>query len=94
MMEYLVPSFILHKIDDSIAHKCSDEKLLELGLLYGDILSFRQCFSDNQSQIFTIPVKSYKERADELNRKLKRTHTSRLNSCKKTVIYHQTKLPC
>ena len=82
-LDYLLSGFIVNKIDDSVCSKCSDSKLLELGLAYGDLLSFRSYFQLPESS--TTQVKSYEERAKILKDKLKRSHTDRVDSRSRPV---------
>lgn len=69
-LEYLLPNFICLKIDDNVASNISDHKLLEMGLVYGDLLAFKQMFTDPRSCI----MKSYEQRSEELKKELKKTH--------------------
>eukprot|EP00794_Sanderia_malayensis_P002482 gene2482-2857_t len=63
---YLLPQFKLNKIDDSIAHKCSDEILLQMGLLYGDLLSFHETFPKDQiSTTTTTTTANYRYPTEE-----------------------------
>ena len=62
--------FIMNKINDSIASSVSDEKLMEFGLVYGDILSYRGMFPPNNNSV----IPTYKERAAELKDKIRRAH--------------------
>ena len=75
---------MLNKIDDNIANKCSDAKLLEMGLIYGDLLSFREFFPD-KCRTVDDTMKTYAERSEELKKKLKRTHTSRIDTINRPV---------
>lgn len=86
-MDYLISGFVVNKIDDTVASQCTDEKLLQLGLVYGDLLSFRKHFPGPKTEISDAKttVKSYSERAEELKQKLKRTHTGRINACQRPV---------
>ena len=70
---YLLNSFILSKIDDTVAADADTTKLMDLGLVYGDIISYRQMFQSTS----TPKVASYKERAQELKMKIQRTHSGR-----------------
>ena len=67
----LQTSFVCYKIDDFVASKVTDSKLMEMGLVYGDILAFRQVFPDS----ITPSTMNYEERAEELKKQLKRNHT-------------------
>ena len=58
-LDYLLPSFICYKIDDFVAPKVAESKLLEIGLVYGDILAYKQIFVDPT----VSTIKSYEERA-------------------------------
>uniref|UniRef100_A0A7M5X188 Uncharacterized protein n=1 Tax=Clytia hemisphaerica TaxID=252671 RepID=A0A7M5X188_9CNID len=77
---HLLENFIVNKIDDTVAPFCDDKKLLDLGLLYGDLISFKQTFCESSSKVTT-----YREKAQNLKTKLKRTHTERLSSTKRPV---------
>ncbi|XP_057300474.1 uncharacterized protein LOC130632632 [Hydractinia symbiolongicarpus] len=84
-IEYLLNSFILNKIDDNVAPQVEQQKLVELGLAYGDILSYRL--------IFALPVveeKSYHEKADELRKILKRAHSGKGHSLEQDFIDIET----
>eukprot|EP00794_Sanderia_malayensis_P002220 gene2220-2527_t len=70
-LEYLSVSFLCNKIDDKVAGNVNDSKLMELGLAYGDILAYRQCFPMASSS----KTLSYHERGNELKAKLKRNHS-------------------
>ena len=72
-LSYLLNSFILSKIDDTVAADADTTKLMDLGLVYGDIISYRQMFQSTS----TPKVASYKERAQELKMKIQRTHSGR-----------------
>lgn len=63
--------FKVNKIDDSCAAGVDTAKLISIGLAYGDIITYRQVFKTASS----IVEKSYKERADELKKRLKRPHS-------------------
>ena len=39
-LSYLLNSFILSKIDDTVAADADTTKLMDLGLVYGDIISY------------------------------------------------------
>ena len=62
---YLINSFMISKIDDTVAEKVDISKLLELGLVYGDVIAYRQFFStqNNVNDNNSDKVLSYKERA-------------------------------
>ena len=62
----MIYSFIAHKIDDSVANAVSESKLAELGLVYGDVIAFKAEFCPSVTSTF-------RERAAELKRKIKRT---------------------
>ena len=69
-MSYVLPSFVCHKIDDTVATDVTDAKLSDVGLLYGDILSYRHTFQSEKVKV----IKSYEEKAEELRKKLRKTH--------------------
>ena len=60
----------MNKISDDIASSISDEKLMVFGLVYGDILSYREMFPPNNNS----PIRTYKKRAVELKDKIRRAH--------------------
>ena len=70
-MDYLFKSFVVNKIDDNVVPKVDNAKLNEIGLAYGDIVSYHQFFPDNKD----TTMFSYRQRAEELKNKLKRTHS-------------------
>ena len=72
-LSYLLNSFILSKIDDTVPGDADTTKLMDLGLVYGDIISYRQMFPSTS----TSKVASYKERAQELKMKIQRFHSGR-----------------
>jgi len=43
-LSYLLNSFVLNKINDRIAFAVEGTKLMEIGLVYGDVIAFRQKF--------------------------------------------------
>ena len=78
--KHILGTFICFKIDDTIAHNVCDQKLMEIGLVYGDILLYRQLFPGKATS-----QKSYEERKDELKKKLKRTHNFGKNKEKRQI---------
>ena len=58
--------------DDTVAHNVNNQKLMEIELVYGDILLYRQFFSGKDTT-----QKSYEDRKEELKKKLKRTQTKK-----------------
>ncbi|XP_057308106.1 uncharacterized protein LOC130645989 [Hydractinia symbiolongicarpus] len=87
-MDCLLPTFIANKVDDSIAHLCTEKINFWKWVYcsYGDLLSLRQTFPNMPgNQTSGEGKKHYRERAEELKQKLKRTHTCRLNACKKLI---------
>ena len=70
MSRICVRKFILNKISNDIAGYVSDENLMEFGLVYGDILSYRGMFPPNKDSA----ILTYKERAAELKDKIRRVH--------------------
>ena len=77
---YCLNSFIKNKIDDSIACSVSDQKLLQIGLSYGDIQSCRQYFPNNKGIGLIKSSQSYSEKLETLKATLKRTHCGRNGS--------------
>ena len=80
-LSYLLNSIILSKIDDAVAGDADTTKLMDLGLVYGDIISYRQTFPSDS----TPKVASYKERAQELKTKIQRTHSGRTDVMKRPI---------
>lgn len=76
--------FICYKIDDELTCKVSNEKLTEIGLLYGDILAYHQTFKENEN------ITPYEQRAAELRSRLKRSHTVRMGSNNKPIKMKET----
>ena len=56
-----------------------EEKLVTLGLAYGDILNYKQTFSQKKER------KSYIDRAGELRRKIRRIHGGKSNTANKLI---------
>ena len=75
----LFETFKAHKIDDICASQVQEEKLVTLGLAYGDILNYKQTFCQNKES------KSYMNRADELRRKITCVHSGKTNTANKPV---------
>ena len=73
-------------MDDQIAGKVSNDKLMEIGLMYGDMLAFRQFFGSGSTEQFV----SYEERAAELKKKIKRNHVFGRNVNDKPIKAPQT----
>ena len=69
-VEYVLGNFIMNKISDDTASSVSDKKLMEFGVVYGDILSYRGMFPPNNNS--AIPP--YRERAVELKDKIRPAH--------------------
>ena len=72
---YLLNSFVIQKINDEIAFAAETPKLLEIGLVYGDLIAFRQRFPaplENNNNIT-----NYHERAKELKQKVLKKHSGR-----------------
>ena len=89
---YLINSFMISKIDDTFAEKVDISKLLELGLVYGDVIAYRQFFStqNNVNDNNSNKVLSYKERAAELKAKIQRTHSGRVDAMNRPISVHKT----
>ena len=81
----MINNFIVNKIDDTVAPRCEEKLLLDLGLIYGDILAFKETFSTSSTSSNQPKAMFYRERARQLQVNLKRTHTERLNSSKKPI---------
>ena len=73
-------------MDDTVSHNINDQKLIEIWLVYGDILLYQQLFPGKD----TKQKKSCKERKKELKKKLKRTHNLRKNKEKQQICYKFT----
>ena len=69
----------MNKISDDIASSVSDGKLIEFGLVYSNILSYRGMFPPNNNTV--IPT----ERAAELTDKIRRAHP--IKKINATVLY-------
>ena len=70
-LSHLKNVFVINKIDDSIAEKVSDQNLLEFGLVYGDIIVYRQFFCVEQNS----KLPTYRARVEELKGKLNKKHS-------------------
>ena len=68
----MLSTFVGNKIDDHCAAAIETTKLENMGLAYGDIITFWQIFDQSSRE------KTYKERAEELRKKLK-DHIRRKN---------------
>ena len=86
---YCLNSFIINKIDDSVACSVSDQKLTEIGLAYGDIQSYRQYFPNNNGIGLVKSSQSYPEKLETLKATLKRAHSGK-NDSKNLPISIQT----
>ena len=86
-MGYLLNSFVLSKIDDSVAYKADTTKLMEFGLVYGDIIAYRQYFSKGQSD---NKLASYHEKAAELKKKIQKAHTGRVDAMNRPISVNRT----
>lgn len=75
-LEIALAAFVCYKIDDGVALKVTDAKLMELGLIYGDILAFRQTFPEMTSSSSSHEM-SYDETAEQLKKQIKRNHSAR-----------------
>ena len=53
---------MLYRIDDSIADHCEKQKLLEIGLVYGDVIAFNKFFNKKEPH---TEMKTYQEKADD-----------------------------
>ena len=71
----------MSKIDDTVAGDPDTTKLMNLDLVHGDIISYRQMFPSNS----TPKVAWYKERAQELKMKIQRTHSGRTHAMKRPI---------
>ena len=69
-VEYVLGNFIMNKISDDTASSVSDKKLMEFGVVYGDILSYHGMFRPNNNSM----IPPYRERAVELKDKIRRAH--------------------
>ena len=71
----------MSKNDDIVAVDPNTTKLMDLGLAYGDTISYQQTFPFNS----TPKVISYKERAQELKMKIQRIHLGRTDAMKRQI---------
>jgi len=62
---YLLSAFVVNKIDDDCAGSVDSQKLISMGLAYGDVIMYKQTFVGDES------VPSYKQRCDELKQSLR-----------------------
>ena len=69
------------KIDDTLAGDADTTKLMDVGLVHRDIISYRQMFPSSS----TPKVTSYKGRAQELKMKIQRTHSGRTDAMKRPI---------
>ena len=83
-LDLLYNLFVVNKINDEIAHCVDTTKLLEIGLVYGDIIAFRQTFPSSESKLST-----YKQKADELRKKIQKTHAGRNDALNRPVTIHK-----
>ena len=86
---YCLNSFIINKIDDSVACSVSDQKLTEIGLAYGDMQSYRHYFPKNSGIGLVKSSQSCSEKLKTLKATLKRTHSGK-NDSKNRPISIQT----
>ena len=63
---YCLNSFIINKIDHSVAFPLNDQKLAEIGLVFGDIQSGRQYFPNNNEIGLVKSSQSYSEKLEML----------------------------
>lgn len=76
----MLSTFVVNKINDHCAAAVETTKLENMGLAYGDIITFRQIFDQSSRE------KTYKERAEELRKKIKRSHTKEKCQTNQTII--------
>ena len=75
----------MNKISDDIASSVSDEKLMEFGLVYGDILSYCGTFPPNNNSV----ILTYRERAAKLKDKIRRAHPIKKDKCNGPVFINK-----
>ena len=75
----LFETFKANKIDDACASQVEEDKLVTLGLAYGDILNYKQTFCQMKER------KLYMDRADELRRKIRLVHSGKSNTVNKPI---------
>ena len=75
----LFEAFKANEIDDACASQVEEEKLVTLGLGYGNILNYKQTFCQKKER------KSYMDREDELRRKIRRVHSGKSNTVNKAI---------
>ena len=71
---------MIYKIDDACGSQVEEEKLVTLGIVYGNILNYKQTFCQKKER------KLYMDRADELRRKIRRVYSGKskqANLCSK-----------
>ena len=74
-LEHLSEVFFSAKLDDSVVAKLTTCKLLELGLVYGDIIAFKVAFPEEVLE--ENKEKTYSERAKDLKEKLSMVHSKK-----------------
>ena len=85
---YLLNSFVIQKINDEIAFAAETPKLLEIGLVYGDLIAFRQRFPaplENNNNIT-----NYHERAKELKQKVLKKHSGRKDILERPICINRS----
>ena len=75
----------MNKISNDTAGSVSDENLMEFGLVYGDILSYRGMFPPNKDSA----ILTYKERAAELKDKIRRVHPIKKDKRKRSIFINK-----
>ena len=78
-MPNLFETFKANKTDGACASPVEEEKLVTVGLAYGDILNYKQTFFQKKER------KPYVDRADELRRKIRHVHSGKSNTVNKPI---------
>jgi hypothetical protein len=86
-LEHLGQLFKIDKVDDTVASEVDEAKLMNYGMVYGDIISFRSAFPRNK----TDDIKAtYQERAKSLKEKLNMNRTERRDTKNRVVCVKST----
>ena len=71
----------------SVAYATDTSKLIEIGLVYGDIIAFRQSFPDPTE---TNNINSYQERVKELKQKVLKKHSGQKDILDRPISINKT----
>ena len=75
----------MNKTSNDIAGSVSGENLMEFGLVYGNILSYRGMFPPNKDST----ILTYRERAAELKDKIRRAHPMKKDKRKRPIFINK-----